>query len=534
MIGNNQGEERHVLPRWRSISASIQAGELDQARHPKSSEVWKQVASQAERKTLAEFERIRLEWVKTGDISSAEELLAVSLVANNQNDADVLTAALTVTSNPNSRNAIKRVAERVSKGLTDEALAEHPRSRRNVISSIQRRKQLLKLNPRDGLLAAETALLHANIGQRKKSQKLIERALKTSPNDRYVLRAAVRFYCHDGNPDRALDVVRQSSRLNFDPWLRAAELATCATLGQAPRGWRKAKALVESGHFSDHSISELAAQIGTFELESGSRKKALALLRQGVKSPTENTVAQIEHVGRETALFVPEELIGDLSSSHEAVAHAAYWDSNWDLALNACERWFEIEPFSTKPAIFSSFVASVRSTSLDRGLALGLAALEANPGDPTLLNNIAVIHAYKGNLSKAKAALEQVHIGADEDDKVTNLATRGLVAIRSGAVDEGVQTYTDAVTLALKNKRYVSALRAYCFLGREISRGDREAAQLFADGVDKTISKLKRAGYSIPRDVVVLRSQYDKLDPQDSGPLFQVPSSIIPHLEVPE
>ena len=534
MINGNHGRDRQVLPRWRSVKDATAAGEMNAARKECPNAHWLTTVESAIGQTDVEFRKSRELWQRTGDLAAAEELLTAALTTHSEDDPEVLTAATKVASAPQTRGAMRDFAERVIRGLQDDQAVALPRQRAAVIASIRERKHLLRINPRDGLLVAETALLHANIGQQRQARKLLERAIRTAPNSRYVLRAAVRFFCHDGDPERALETIRRSRRLHFDPWLRSAELATGALLGESPRDWRKAKTMVDGGAFSNHAISELAAQLGTIELSAGSKKQALRILRKGVLCPTENAVAQIDHLGRETAVFMPEELIADLSASHEATAHAAYWKSEWDNALSACERWFEIEPFSTRPAIFASFVASVRSTSLERGLALGRAALEANPGEPILLNNVAVIHAYRGELEEARSVLAKVRVGVDSDSKATNLATSGLISIRSGDIGGGVQEYTKAVALALKDKRHVTALRVYCFLGRELSRVNRDFAKLFSDSVDKTMDRLRTAGHSIPRDVIVLRSQFNTSEIMDFGSLSQLPLSAIPDLDLPE
>lgn len=534
MINSSHGRERQVLPRWRSVKDATAVGEMNAARKEFPNAHWLTTVERANGQIDAAFRKSRELWQRTVDLAAAEELLTAALTTHCEDDPEVLAAATKVARAPQTRGAMRAYAERIIRGLQEDQAVALPRQRAAVITGIRERKHLLRINPRDGLLVAETALLHANIGQQRKARELLERAIRTAPNSRYVLRAAVRFFCHDGDPERALETIRKSRRLYFDPWLRSAELATGSLLGESPRDWRKAKAMVDGGEFSNHAISELAAQLGTIELSAGSKRQALRILRKGAQCPTENAVAQIEHVGRETAIFTPEELIADLSTSHEATAHAAYWKFEWDKALSACERWFEIEPFSTRPAIFASFIASVRSTSLERGLALGLSALEANPGEPTLLNNVAVIHAYRGELEEARSVLAKVKIGVDSDSKATNLATSGLISIRSGDIECGVQEYTNAVALALKDKRHVTALRAYCFLGRELSRVDRDFAKLFGDSVDKTMDRLRMAGHSIPRDVIVLRSQFDTSEIMDFDSLSQLPLRAMPDLDLSE
>lgn len=519
MIEGKTSEQRHVVPRWRTLNQSQISGEFDSVRSHATS---RHIALDGERVMSylrRDFEAEKKAWLKTEHISSAEELLTSAIALGERDDPAVLSAAIAVSSVETTAPAMAAFSEEIVHGRIDRSISPTLVSVAKLRSEIAIRKHLLSLNPRDGLLVAEMALLHLNLGQDHKTKSLLRRAQQVLPNHRYVLRAAARFWCHEGKPDKALSILRGSERTNIDPWLKAAEMATEAITGSSPSKWKVAKDLVRSGRFSPRALSELASQIGTFELKDGSKKQAMEMLRIGATSPTENAIAQIEFVGRETASFEPDELIGSRQDAYEASAHKAYWRDQWDEALEACESWHLIEPFSTRPAIFGTFVASVRSTSLERGLALAMAVHNANPNDPLLLNNLAVIHAYMGNVNEATQALKLSKATFDADLLISNKATEGLIEFRTGNFSEGSKLYQAAINDALDKKKYISALRAYCFLGREMTRVGSEWAEIFGSEVDRTVNKLRKRGVPIPRDVEIIRAQYVNTIPNDFGPL---------------
>ncbi|MCY4302573.1 MAG: hypothetical protein OXC68_12675 [Aestuariivita sp.] len=52
-----------------------------------------------------------------------------------------------------------------------------------------------------------------------------------------------------------------------------------------------------------------------------------------------------------------------------------------------------------------------------------------------------------------------------------------------------------------------------------------------SSNIDKIIENLKKAGYTIPKDVNAIRSQYDTLEIKCSGPLSELSLSEIPDLD---
>jgi len=148
-----------------------------------------------------------------------------------------------------------------------------------------------------------------------------------------------------------------------------------------------------------------------------------------------------------------------------------------------------------------------------------MAVHKSNPHDPVLLNNLAVIHAYMGNTSRAQDFINRSKTMFEPQLTVTQKATEGLIKFRSGSFNEGLLLYEAAISSALEKKQYTTALRAYCFLGREMARLSAEWAESFGKEIDRTIGKLRRRNVPIPRDVEIIRALYSESIPQDFGPL---------------
>lgn len=509
MIDNFELTQRHMLPRWRLLQSSMQLGELNSVSSGRKFLTGQGLLENARSIVAGDFLRHKRAWDETEDLYFAEELLCSAVMLGKHLDSSVATAARAIRTSVTAQDAIRRFAAQIIGGndRTADVDAEPVQAGAALFSEINLRKQLLSVNPRDGLRVAETALLYATLGQLRKSRRLINHALMLLPDDRYVLRAAARFFSHIGEPDTAKEWLLRSARTDQDPWLASAQMAVCAVAGETPRRWKIVTRMLNDTGFSDRDKSELSAQAGTIEMLDGSRNRALRFLKLSAKDPTENSVAQIEWLGRKEMAFEPEDLLADFSISHEAVAHTAYWKCRWEGALESCKRWQNIESFSVRPAIFGSFVAAVSSSQLDRGAEIAQVGLASNPNDVELLNNLAVILAYQNRIDDARSTLARTSRHAKRDDAVVLNATRGLVDFRSGDIDAGIRNYSEAIEMAIQKKDYITGLRAYCYLGREIVRVHADLGGIITSRIDSFCSRLKRRNYRIPQDVIVIREQ---------------------------
>lgn len=89
-----------------------------------------------------------------------------------------------------------------------------------------------------------------------------------SKNNVYLKRAAARLFVHVDDIDFSLHLLRSTPSFKHDPWLLAAELATTSLTQGKSRFVDDAQRLLASEKFSDREKSELAAALGTVELEN--------------------------------------------------------------------------------------------------------------------------------------------------------------------------------------------------------------------------------------------------------------------------
>jgi tetratricopeptide (TPR) repeat protein len=294
------------------------------------------------------------------------------------------------------------------------------------------------------------------------------------------------LHVHLADPDFALNLLRRSTATRHDPWLIAAEIATSMVAARTPRFIKEGRRLLGSGTFDAFHTAELAAALGSVEYESGSARTGKKLFLQALRDPTENTLAQAKWISRRERIDLVESRLLDIPGSFEARAWQAYMTADWEGALREARKWLLDEPFSSRPAMFGSYVAAVVLDDHDSALRFAQMGLAANPRDAVLLNNVAFSLACQGKPSSAQHYLERaLEADADGETRVVLLATAGLIGYRSGRFAEGRALYEDAIELAQSLKNRVQVALGLALLAREeiLSHRPGAAAVLAAAGI---------------------------------------------------
>ena len=167
---------------------------------------------------------------------------------------------------------------------------------------------------------------------------------------------------------------------------------------------KSARSLLASGGIAPDQITELASALGTLELSSNT-KNAKRLFRTALENPNDNSLAQAGWVSRRFGLF---EIASGLSErtalAYEQQAWQHYLASNWREALRSALSWREDQPFSSRPAVFASFLSGVGLEDYEQSSRICQLALIASPDDFGLLNNLAFSLAKLGRADEARAA----------------------------------------------------------------------------------------------------------------------------------
>ncbi|PSR15142.1 hypothetical protein C8255_23295 [filamentous cyanobacterium CCP3] len=508
MIENNSIDKRHVLPRWLSVSKAIEAGYFRSAAKAVKTTTNKALLQENALSLITEFRNAMEAWQNDSSVSNAEEFLSVSLVAQKVGDRSVVDAAHKIVSSKNSSMGIIAIAQALTSGSPFSSISDDFLEQANLQIGIQKKKKLLEEHPRDSLLIMELALAYTNLGQFAAAENLVNRAVSLTPNSRFVLRSTARFLCHRNKPDEALSLLQRSPRIDSDAWIKSAELAI-AGLIQAPiQNWRKSRALAADTSLPPRDRSELISEIATLEFASGARRAGLKQVRNAVEDPTENAIAQIAFLSGETNNFSIEDVLHDISGSMEAQSLDFYRKGQLKSAFEACLAWRKVEPFSIRPAVFGSFLSTTKQNSVDLGIELAKNGLRSNPGHPILLNNLAVLLAYKGDVANAAKYAEQSRSNSPFKNDIAGLATRGLINFRQGRHEEGNRFYEMAIEKAIDQREMDMALRAYAFLSREIIRIDPKLTAQIRDQFKEIETKIGRSGRKLPADVAIIVGEF--------------------------
>ena len=331
-------------------------------------------------------------------------------------------------------------------------------------------------------------------GQTCRAERPVEIALALAPNNRFVLRSAARFYLHNGDRIRAHHILRAAEGVRVDPWLLAAEIAVAGAAKRTSSLIKVGRQLLESKKISPFNASELASAIGTLECESGNSKSGKRLIHQALITPTENAVAQASWISRRIKNFQIDPQILLTPRSYEARAWGNMFDGNWEQGVTAADLWLRDESFSSRPAVFASWVATATLTQYEQAESFAKQGLKTHPNEFLLLNNLAVALANMGKVEEAENELRKVDLEDLKKEFIpTFFATQGLIQFRRDLPAEGRVLYRKAINEAREANQYRSAVWALLHYAREEYRFDTlKAERIIKEALDD-LPKLEEA-----------------------------------------
>lgn len=461
MPATSMGQERRVVPRWRDVRTTARRGELGPLKRPSG------------RLALPDSEGLLAQKLHDWDVNPslpfAAEVTATAFILGNYEPAHE--AAEFVLANEAS-TSLTALATRVLGMTSKEEPASSPLPLPELRPLIHTIRGRLREDPRDALLWVDLALCYTILGQNQPARSAIENALRLAPANRHALRSAARLAVHLNEPDWGHDLLIRSPSIREDPWLLSAELATASVAGRQPRFFRQARQVLSAEKNSPFDLSELASAIATDELYAGATKKARRLFRTSLRIPTENAIAQSEWASSIIGNFEVER---DRGQSPEAEARLASNNGDWTDAIRNCWHWHWDEPFSSRPCLHGSYVATIALEDFQQAIHLADAGLQSNPGDFGLLNNLSFAHASGGNLVAARESFDRIEPSKLEPpQRAVWLATSGFIAFREGRPDEGRRGYLAAIAEAgAQNPRLRVVAGLFWALEESLAGGDQ-------------------------------------------------------------
>jgi Tfp pilus assembly protein PilF len=448
---------RRLVPRWRSLGSTLASLELAS---PRKAGVSAEPISNVD--YLARLER----WTLHPSLVTAAELLEIAIIDGREKDA--LNAARRLVQI--DKNATPLIHAQAIAVLRRNGLDNEIPVRLLDTAPAPAARHFTRLHPKDPLAWVELALRQVVAGHSPAARHSMRIALALAPNDRHVLRSAARLYLHDGEPERAHDLIARNAATKGDPWLMAAEIALAEVAKRDPRFQKLGLRTLDDRNLSARQITELAGSVGTEEFLNGSRKKSRRSFELSMNDPTGSSLAQGEWASQE----IGSELVSDarLQTTLEAAEAQAFHRHRlgaYEDVPELCWKWADADSFSIRPFEFGSAIAGMLQ---DHEAALKLAekGLAMRPGTPGLLNAMAFSLASSGEPERAAEQLIKINLNESDYVYFLTAANWGLVAFRSGYPARGRELYNRAVEGFNKLGRADLAARAKIYLAVEAIR----------------------------------------------------------------
>ena len=438
-------------------------------------------------KTEVQSSRARQEWQNNPSLNTAVDLVAEALIVKEFESEDAIKAAHHILRKaPTSSRLIRELANHFLEEPSLGKIEIGPITERDIghecVAPLRKSVRAYPINP---IAWSDLALAHATLGQVDKARLAMEVALSLGRSNRFILRSASRCFVHIGEPDRAIAILNRSGLCPFDPWIASAEIAISESTGLKSKFISKARNLVQDENLTQFSRSELTVGIGTMEIKNGSARRAKTLLRQALRDPTENALAQAEWMAKQLGTDSPNivKLGAKVPASYEAQARHFYYNKQFVESVKASEMWSRFQPLSSEPIILSSFLASLCLNDDAEALRILNSSMPAQRNDPLLINNYAFSLARSGNVAAAVQALRKVnfHVLSDRQKSILT-ATQGFISFRTDNVEQGRKLYSMAVRgFELSNNLRSAAIAAYCWAVEEERIGSPYAESLVGD-----------------------------------------------------
>jgi len=442
----NDDSNRRPIPRWRSFLSAANFGELLslKSRDPASVPKW-------------DGDEQREAWRRNPTFSVAADLVSAAYTSGRKDIGHDAAEFLLISDD--DFPLIKHIARKhLGRANADDASSPQnlsPQPTENYISSeIRRSRSLLRTHPINPVLWSNLALLFTVAGEPQKAERAMLTALKLSPTNRFILRSAARFFLHHGDADRAHAVLVNAASIRSDPWLLASEIAIADVRGRSSRFIKLARRMVDAKIHEPFHVSEVCSALATIEAVAGDRRKAKKLSSSAMADPAENSIAQAAWLFRQFDIAQSDAPSRRQIVSNEANAWNARTVGDWDRALSESKKWLAEQPFSSRPANFSCYVAATATEDYDDAVRIALQAWQSNRDDAVLINNLAFSYANLGEVEKAKEWIEKGNRCANtSQNKICLIATSGLTAFRAGYPELGRRLYRNAIKMAKSEQR---------------------------------------------------------------------------------
>lgn len=482
----DEGGPRRVVPRWRASWVSAQTPEGQPLKAGTQPDFGPSLA-----RAKSEFD------ASPTEIPLAAELMFIATQAGDGALAAEAAGRILAVRDRIGSSSLIKAAERVAGQAGTEFFLGNARQ------FIHEARRVLMTDFDNPILLIDVAWAMTASGSSEAAERFVRTALALAPQNRFVVRSAVRYFLHRGMRDRAHSILLRSTLLHGDPWIQASEIAVATVLGKTSKLVKAADRHLESMKVLPASVSELSSAVATVHLNAGSDKKAKRLFSRSLIRPNDNVVAQAEWASRKLGLVVPEAAL-NVRLSFEANSAHSYRNLDIDNAIEQAKFWKEDEPFASRPVGWLGHLFAIND-DFERASEYYQAVLDLEKDHDTgdLLNqNFSRIET--GALEQAAQQLMRLSRADDASyHRPQILANAGALAYASGEISSGRELYERAAMAAryAGETRTEAVVRSF-FARAAVKYGDPQSAHIVAEVSSLPIISLSPSATHVARRLV--------------------------------
>ncbi|WP_249673327.1 tetratricopeptide repeat protein [Pseudomonas abieticivorans] len=434
MSFGKEESDRKVIPLWDQSKLASSLAENSAIRSPKH-----------QTSDVSESKRLMAEFSSSSKLGTAIELLNSAKLENNNQGA--LIASRRVIEDGSLPASVLSLARSTLENEQDPGQTAKPRDR------IKALRKCLVASPKNTLAWVDLAREYISLGQGEPAERAMSVALGLAPTHRWVSRVASRLFIHLGDVERSHFLLARHPAVRSDPWIASAELSVSQMIGKVSRNLSSARRIHELGLHPKHT-TELASSLGTLEIESGAIKRAKMYIRDSLLHPNRNTLAQALWAEQRHDIKSDHHLqVQSLEIAYEAKARESYIQGDAEPAIAHALDWLAAEPFSSKPPVLASYIASL-DDRYEQIIEITKQGLVANPNNSLLKLNrayaelamITPLHPVEEDSAKLDGWIslfnEELREGGSHHAQA--LANYGMLCYRMGMLGEGRKYYEAA------------------------------------------------------------------------------------------
>ena len=467
MIVSASNYRRLLIPRWRSFTRSLKSREMAMP-SPKG-------AQDDDGRYSAELAKRLGAWRNDKNVVTAAQVVETALVSGDDPYAVEAAEALLVPQFGATALVRRQATLVISRISRPDHVGREPAQ--DIGAEVAFWRNRTRSHADDPLAWSELSLARLIQGDIEAALKSMHVALHLSPQNRYILRAAARLFCHTHDRDRAYAIIRRNEATPGDPWLMAAEISLAQLTGRKPVFVKKGLDFIERNLALPRQITELAGAIGTFYLINSSDRRSKKLFLSSLADPTANSLAQAEWASPHfNGKLITETQWHRSHFANEALAQRAFRQGGFETALARCIAWIKEERFSSRAYIGASAVANAMD-DFGRADQFAREGLRHNPKSAPLYNALAFSLASRGQLNSAEVELRKIAPSSDDlDSKLVCEANHGLIAMRRGNLAFGESIYRQVISRFRQENKPETAATAHAYFAREAANAKHPLA----------------------------------------------------------